>query len=115
MARPQIEIDKNLFERLCGLFCTLDDIAGVFKCSPDTIERWCARTYGEGFADTYKKFSAVGISSLRRYQFELAKKSPAMAIWMGKQYLGQKDRHEIETSDVSNENYNKLIEAIKGV
>ena len=24
-----------------------------------------------------------------------AKKSPAMAIWLGKQYLGQKDKHEI--------------------
>ena len=29
--------------------------------------------------------------SLRRYQFQLAQKNTAMAIWLGKQYLGQRD------------------------
>ena len=89
--RPRKEIDNKIFENLCGLQCTLEEIAGVFDCSADTIERWCKREYGETFADTYKKHSAKGKMSLRRAQFKLAEKSAAMAIFLGKNYLGQKD------------------------
>lgn len=96
--RPQKEIDKKIFENLCGLQCTLEEIAGVFDCSADTIERWCKREYGETFAETYKKHSAKGKMSLRRTQFKLAEKSAAMAIFLGKNYLGQKD-NIIETDE----------------
>ena len=89
--RPQKEIDKKIFENLCGLQCTLEEIAGVFDCSVDTIERWCKREYRETFAEVYKKHSAKGKTSLRRIQFKLAEKSAAMAIFLGKNYLGQKD------------------------
>ena len=96
--RPQKEIDKKIFENLCGLQCTLEEIAGVFDCSVDTIERWCKREYKETFAETYKKHSAKGKMSLRRTQFKLAEKSAAMAIFLGKNYLGQKDSF-IETDE----------------
>ena len=96
--RPQKEIDKKIFENLCGLQCTLEEIAGVFDCSVDTIERWCKREYGETFAEVYKKHSAKGKTSLRRIQFRLAEKSAAMAIFLGKNYLGQKD-NIIETDE----------------
>ena len=52
MGRPQIEIDKAQFEKLCGLLCTEAEIASWFRCSVDTLERWTKRTYGETFADT---------------------------------------------------------------
>ena len=96
--RPQKEIDKKIFENLCGLQCTLEEIAGVFDCSVDTIERWCKREYRETFAEVYKKHSAKGKMSLRRIQFRLAEKSAAMAIFLGKNYLGQKD-NIIETDE----------------
>ena len=96
--RPQKEIDKKIFENLCGLQCTLEEIAGVFDCSVDTIERWCKREYRETFAEVYKKHSAKGKMSLRRIQFKLAEKSAAMAIFLGKNYLGQKD-NIIETDE----------------
>lgn len=92
--RPRKEIDRNQFEKLCGLQCTLSEIASFFQCSEDTIERWCKREYKEGFADTYKKYSGSGKISLRRAQFRLAEKNASMAIWLGKQYLGQKDNAE---------------------
>ena len=98
MARPVIEIKKEQFESLCNLQCTLDEIAGFFKCSSDTIERWCKRTYNQGFADTYKIYSQNGKISLRRYQYKLAEKHPNMAIWLGKQWLGQTDKIEATTS-----------------
>lgn len=98
MARPVIEIKKEQFESLCNLQCTLDEIAGFFKCSGDTIERWCKRTYNQGFADIYKIYSQNGKISLRRYQYKLAEKHPNMAIWLGKQWLGQTDKIEQTTS-----------------
>lgn len=89
--RPRIDIDNVTFENLCHLQCTLAEIAEWFRCSEDTVERWCKRTYSLSFADAYKKYSAGGRISLRRTQFRLAEKSAAMAIFLGKQYLNQRD------------------------
>ncbi len=97
--RHKIEIDRGAFESLCGILCTLDEIAGFFKCSSDTIERWCKREYNAKFADIYKKFSAKGKISLRRNQFRLSEKSAAMAIFLGKQYLGQSDVVTMKNAD----------------
>lgn len=110
MARPRIKIDQSAFEGLCRLQCTLEDIAAFFTCSEDTVERWCKRTYKSGFADVYKIYSAGGRISLRRTQFKLAEKSPAMAIWLGKQYLGQREKVEVQNSVNG-----KLAELIDGL
>lgn len=111
MARPVIEIKKEQFESLCNLQCTLDEIAGFFKCSSDTIERWCKRTYNENFAEAYKKHSQNGRISLRREQWKLAQKGNAsMLIWLGKQWLGQTDKVEQTTSF---ENLEVLAEKMK--
>lgn len=112
--RPKVEIDQRTFENICALQPTLEDIAFVFDCSADTIERWCKRTYNDNFAETYKRFSAKGRMSLRRYQFKLAEKSAAMAIFLGKNYLGQRDCLEYSDAE-TNEKMDRLIEAIKGV
>ena len=110
--RPQKQIDKNSFEKLCGMQCTLEEIAGFFECSADTIERWCKREYQEGFADIYKKYSFEGRIALRRAQFKLAEKNASMAIWLGKQYLGQKDVIE---ADFNPESLTKAYELLGGI
>lgn len=97
MARPRIEIKQELFESLCSLQCTLEEIAGVLGCSEDTVERWCRRTYRAGFAEVYKNFSARGKMSLRRAMFRLAEKNAGVAIFLAKNYLGMRD--SIEYSD----------------
>lgn len=109
MARPRKEIDQEQFEKLCAIQCTLKEIAGWFNCSEDTIENWCKRTYvdenGEpmGFSDAYKVYSVDGKISLRRFQFKLAEKSYGMAIWLGKQWLGQRDQVDVGV-DVNDRN-----------
>lgn len=98
--RPQKEIDKKLFESLCSIFCTKDEIAEVMECSDDTISRWCQREYGCSFAEVYKKKSSRGKASLRRMQFKSAESgNVTMQIFLGKNYLGQSDRAEIEAPD----------------
>ena len=94
--RPKIIIDKNTFEKLCALQCTEQEIAAWFKCSIETVNSWCKSTYGLTFLDTYKTFASTGKIALRRYQFHLAKKNPGMAIFLGKNWLGQTDHVEAE-------------------
>lgn len=113
MGRPRKEIDKGAFEKLCGLQCTLEEIAGYFDCSPDTIERWCKTEYKESFADTFKKYSATGKMSLRRAQFRLAEKNASMAIWLGKQYLGQRDIVINVSADQESDPLSKAFEALE--
>lgn len=96
--RPKIEINQEHFEKLCGIQCTLEEIAGFFNCSEDTIENWCKRTYKKGFSDIYRQKRVGGKISLRRSQFRLAETNPTMAIWLGKQYLGQTDKQEVAIS-----------------
>jgi AraC-like DNA-binding protein len=112
MGRPKKEFDKTKFEKLCMIMCTEEEIAGVLGFSVDTLQRRCNEEYGTTFAEVYKTFSAAGKASLRRTQFKLAEKSASMAIWLGKQYLGQRD--VVETVDVTDDNlaaYFKVVEA----
>ena len=96
MARPRIKIDWVDFDKLCKMQCTKEEIADWFNCSEDTIERAIKRKYKVSFAVHYNKKRVAGKISLRRNQFQLSKKYPAMAIWLGKQYLGQTDKQEVE-------------------
>lgn len=92
--RPKKEIEQKLFENLCSIQCTEAEICSVLECSEDTLNRWCKKTYRLTFADTFKNKSKRGKASLRRTQFKLAEKNAAMAIFLGKQYLGQRDEPE---------------------
>lgn len=91
MARPRKQIDKTEFEKLCGLQCTKEEICGWFDVTDKTLDRWCKETYKEDFSDIFAKKREFGKISLRRAQFQLAQKNAAMAIFLGKNYLGQKD------------------------
>ena len=62
------------------------------------------------FSEAYKMFSAQGKMSLRRYQFKMAEHNPTMAIWLGKQILGQADVVTIKSVDDSElEELEKLV------
>lgn len=98
VGRPQKTFDKSIFEELCNIQCTHEEIANVLHTTKDTLYVWCEREYGDNFSTIYKKYSDGGKISLRRMQFNLAEKNPAMAIWLGKQYLGQKDIQVVESS-----------------
>lgn len=113
IGRPEIEINQEQFEKLCAMQCTLEEIAGFFDCCDDTINNWCKKTYNDNFSGVFKKKSAGGKISLRHNQFKIAEKNAAMAIFLGKQYLGQKDTPEIQIG--SEGILNELSEALKNV
>ena len=103
--RPTAKIDKNQFEALCAVQCTLEEISAFFGVSFDTIERWCKREYKENFADVFKKASTAGKMSLRRLQWKSARDGNiTMQIFLGKQWLGQTDKVEQKTDATVTEN-----------
>ena len=91
MARPRKEINQEAFEGLCAIQCTKQEICVFLRITDKTLESWCKRTYGAGFSEVFRQKRRIGNISLRRAQFRLAEKSATMGIWLGKQYLGQKD------------------------
>ena len=101
VGRPKTNIDESNFEKLCQLQCTLEEIAGFFDCCDDTINNWCKEVYGDNFSGVYKKKSMPGKISLRRNQFRIAENNASMAIFLGKQYLGQRDNFEDEKKEES--------------
>jgi hypothetical protein len=95
MGRPRKQIDKTEFEKLCFLQCTEREFCSWFDVSDETLNKWCKENYdGRTFLDVFKEKRENGIISLRRTQFQLAEKSPAMAIFLGKNLLGQTDKME---------------------
>ena len=106
----QDRIDKKQFENLCGLQCTLLEICDFFDVEDDTLNSWCKKTYGTTFSEVFKRKRGKGQISLRRMQWKLAEKNAAMAIFLGKQYLGQKDKIEYSDDGMKsiNENINNI-------
>ena len=102
MGRPRKQIDKTEFEKLCFLQCTEREFCSWFDVSDETLNKWCKENYdGRTFLAVFKEKRENGLISLRRTQFQLAEKSPAMAIFLGKNLLGQTDKVEQTVNDVS--------------
>lgn len=119
MGRPQIKIDRADFEGLLAIQCTLEEVTAFLDhklggCSEDTVERWCKREYGESFADVSAKKRNIGKIGLRRDQFRLAKKNATMAIFLGKNYLGQRDNIEYSNTEALKK-LDEVLERIGGV
>jgi|ERR1700731_2047149 len=110
--RPLKPINWETFEELCSIQCTQSEIANVLKIHFTTLIDRVVEHYGEDFASVYKMYADGGKSSLRRTQFKLSKKNAAMCIWLGKQYLGQK---ETLTDTYSNEEMNKRYMDVIGL
>lgn len=98
--RPRKEIDKKEFEKLCELQCTRDEICAWFDVTDKTLNSWCKRTYKANFSAVFEQKRGKGKIALRRYQFQQAKNSATMAIWLGKQYLGQTDQMKLQTQAI---------------
>lgn len=100
MARPRKEIDRKQFEKLCGMQCTKAEICAWFDITDKTLENWCKREYRAGFSEVFSQKRSIGKISLRRYQWQLAEKNASMAIFLGKQYLNQRDNVDVAVSGV---------------
>lgn len=89
--RPPQEINWGVFEELCQIQCTQSEIASVLRIHIDTLRDRAEAHYKESYSNIVKRHSEDGKCSLRRAQFKMAQSNTTMSIWLGKQYLDQKD------------------------
>ena len=99
--RPRKDYDKKTFADLIGIGCGTDEICWFFRdetgkpANIDTLSRWCVREFGVNFQEYRKQNGAMALKiKLRNAQIKLAERSAAMAIFLGKNYLGQSDSSE---------------------
>ena len=97
MARPKKEIDYDLVKKLAEIQCTQEEISSILDISVRTLQR------DKEFGRIFNMSKESGKMWLKRWQFKRAEQgSDRMLIWLGKQYLGQRDviesnnTHEVE-------------------
>lgn len=90
--RPKIQLDYPLIEKLATIQCTQEEIATILGVNISTLKR------DDEFCTIYKKGMEQGKSSLRRLQWKAAETgNTTMLIWLGKQYLQQREpKQELE-------------------
>tara|TARA_Y100001972_G_scaffold52089_1_gene63790 strand:- start:4503 stop:4868 length:366 start_codon:yes stop_codon:yes gene_type:complete len=117
VGRPKADIDITQLESLSALNCTMPEIAAFFKVPLRTLED--RYTNDPNVRAAIDQGREVGKLSVRRKQMQIMNDhdNPTMAIWLGKQLLGQRDKHDVVTEDKSSqalsEAFNILNDMVK--
>ena len=94
--RPKMllsDVGIETIKSLASIQCTDEEIASVLGCSVDLLTN---RNNKAAFTEAKEAGQLSGKASLRRMQFQTAESGNAtMQIWLGKQYLGQKDKQDV--------------------
>jgi len=110
IGRPKATIDQDQFEAMCKIQCTQAVICAVLDVDEGTLLTWCKATYKKSFSEIFGQKRQGGRSSLRRMQWRNAEDgNVSMQIFLGKNYLGQRDKPEDLDSDVNKDASKKVI------
>lgn len=91
VGKPKFIVDYEACEKLASLMCTQAEIASYLGCSLALLE------HDKKFQEVHRKGMDKGKMSFRRMQYKAAEEgNSTMLVWLGKQYLGQKDQQKIE-------------------
>ncbi len=91
---PPKPIDYDAIMHWMDLGATAEEIAGSFRISVSTLDTRLKEKFNKNFSELKETVCGPAKISLRRNQFNLTKTNAAMAIWLGKQWLGQKEGEE---------------------
>ena len=104
--RPPKEVDVEKLKEFLEINLPVKRIAHYFNCTPETL---------------YNKFGDLIVESNVAYEVKLRQAqmraalagNPTMLIWLGKQYLGQRDMNDVtvktETPSVSDIKFIPLV------
>lgn len=119
MGRPVKEFDKKTFVDLVGLDCDQKEICWFFRddtgkpANIDTLSRWCKREFGMTFQEYSRENKGMAAKiKLRQNQLKLSERSAVMAIFLGKNLLGQRDDPQVDTA-AGNELLQSLADLMK--
>lgn len=94
--RPKIVIDWGKVDGYLKAQCNGVEIAGILGVSPDTLYDKCVEDNKSLFSDYSTQKKAQGKEFLRAKQYATAMDgNVTMQIWLGKQYLEQRDKSEL--------------------
>lgn len=103
MGRPKKNLSKEQWasiDYMCMIHCTGEEIAGVLGMDYDTLNRNCKEQKNMFISEYIKLHQNGGKMSLRRAQWKSAENgNVTMQIWLGKQWLGQKESQEITVNN----------------
>ena len=92
--RPLKEVNEELVKSMASILCTMKEISSVVGVSVDTLEK--------RFTDVLRIGQEEGKCSLRRLQWKSAEAGNVnMQIWLGKQWLGQRDKQPDEVASTT--------------
>ena len=93
--QPKIVFDYVELEDLSRSYCSFIELAKFYNCSEQTIENYYKNDDEFKTAVDRGRFEAV--KGLRRKQLEMAMDgNTQMAVFLGKNILGQTDKHEVD-------------------
>lgn len=109
----QVNSLADLLHRYGQLFCTQEEVAGLLGVSHQTLISFFDR---EPLArQIFDDGRAHGKMSLRRSQARLAQKNATMAIFMGMNYLDQKDLRGVEVKGKLEHAHSVIGEMLKEI
>ncbi len=94
--RKIIKVDWKKVDAMCKIQCTQVEICSLLEICEDTLNTRCKEEHGINFSEYSAQKREGGKASLRRMQWQQAEKSPAMAIFLGKNLLGQSDKQAVD-------------------
>ncbi len=107
MARPKKDIEPWQVYKLARIGCTDVEIGVILGCSQDTLTR--------RFAEFLRKGREKMHMSLRRMQYRAAQQgNVTMMIWLGKQYLKQSDKIDVDYRIIEAEIESELARLVAG-
>lgn len=111
--RPLLVLNQagiDLVQALGRLQCTNEEIASCLGTTDTTLLNAQNK---EVFLGALEKGKAEGRMSLRRIQMKLAETSATMAIFLGKQILGQRENVEPQRLVLENDNVKAVLTELK--
>lgn len=111
--RPLLVLNQagiDLVQALGRLQCTNEEIASCLGTTDTTLLNAQNK---EVFLGALEKGKAEGRMSLRRIQMKLAETSATMAIFLGKQILGQRENIEPQRLVLENDNVKAVLTELK--
>lgn len=101
------EATLKMVRGLGRIMATVEESAAFFGVAKSTFELFLNEP---GVRDVFLEGQGLGKIGLRRRQFQMARKSVAMAIFLGKNYLHQSDRVADENPDAPGEHSRVIVE-----
>jgi len=103
MSCPPKKIDWKVVDQYLRAQCEGTGIAGILGIHPETLYRRCEAENGVGFSEYSSQKKGEGKELLRAKQFNTAMSGDkTLLIWLGKQYLDQREKQHDEFENTDN-------------